>query len=73
MEATITLLQEWRQRIEEALEAFLPKGERSIYEAMHYAVFSGGKRYRPLLLMSAGHYYQVDWRCSFDFSFSSGG
>ena len=59
MEATITLLQEWRQRIEEALEAFLPKGERSIYEAMHYAVFSGGKRYRPLLLMSAGHYYQA--------------
>jgi len=59
MEATITLLQGWRQRIEEALEAFLPKGERSIYEAMHYAVFSGGKRYRPLLLMSAGHYYQA--------------
>lgn len=59
MEATITLLQGWRQRIEEALEAFLPKGERSIYEAMHYAVFSGGKRYRPLLLMSAGHYFQA--------------
>lgn len=59
MEEAVNLLQLWRQKIEAALEAYLPQGEKSIYEAMHYAVFSGGKRYRPLLLLSSGHYFQA--------------
>lgn len=52
-------LQGWKTAIDKALEAYLPREEKSIYEAMHYALFSGGKRYRPLLLFSAGHYFNA--------------
>lgn len=43
-------------RIERALERFLPPAQRApqiVHEAMRYAVFSGGKRFRPLLCLGA--------------------
>ncbi|MGH7197767.1 MAG: polyprenyl synthetase family protein [Candidatus Omnitrophota bacterium] len=44
------------QRIDEALDAYLPKKRElpfSLHEAMRYAVFSGGKRVRPVLALAA--------------------
>jgi geranylgeranyl diphosphate synthase type II len=46
----------WRPRIEAALERCLPGEEqppRRLHSAMRYAVFSGGKRLRPLLALAA--------------------
>lgn len=47
---------DYRKRIDRALEGFLPaKSERprALHEAMLYAVLSGGKRVRPLLALEA--------------------
>lgn len=44
-----------RKLIDEALESYLTppaEGSDSVYQAMRYAVFSGGKRLRPILLIS---------------------
>jgi len=49
-------LEEKRAVVEEALERFLPPGGEapaSLHEAMRYAVFSGGKRLRPILALSS--------------------
>jgi geranylgeranyl diphosphate synthase type II len=46
----------WRPRIEAALERCLPGEQRPpqrLHSAMRYAVFSGGKRLRPLLALAA--------------------
>ena len=43
--------------IEENLRWFLPTREQlphTIHEAMHYSVFAGGKRLRPILVLSSG-------------------
>ncbi|HUN55677.1 MAG TPA: farnesyl diphosphate synthase [Smithella sp.] len=45
-----------RQKIvEEALEHYLPANDipAKIYEAVHYSVFNGGKRIRPILCLAA--------------------
>ena len=45
-----------RQRVEQALEQVLPAKDHhptSLHEAMHYSVFAGGKRIRPILMMAA--------------------
>jgi geranylgeranyl diphosphate synthase type II len=45
-----------RQRIEQALEQVLPAKDHHparLHEAMHYSVFAGGKRIRPILMMAA--------------------
>ncbi|MDH7498155.1 MAG: polyprenyl synthetase family protein [Syntrophomonadaceae bacterium] len=45
-----------QQLVEEHLPAFLPDPETFppvIHQAMHYALFNGGKRLRPLLLLEA--------------------
>ena len=44
----------WRPRIEEALEQLLPAADEPparLHEAMRYALFPGGKRLRPLLVL----------------------
>lgn len=49
-------------RAEHALFRFLPKKEANpayLHEAMHYAVFNGGKRLRPLLVYATGAMLQV--------------
>jgi geranylgeranyl diphosphate synthase type II len=49
-------LEGMRKLVDEALERWLPAGgERPtlIHEAMHYSVFAGGKRLRPILVLAA--------------------
>ena len=44
------------QAIDETLKQVLPRLEsypQNLHEAMHYAVFSGGKRFRPILVRAA--------------------
>ena len=53
-----SLLDEWRVRVEERLAELLPGEDlppRELHAAMRYAVFPGGKRLRPLLVMAAAH------------------
>ncbi len=50
----ITKLQLKKDAVDAALERFLPQEDNRLAEAMRYAVFSGGKRYRPLLALSSG-------------------
>jgi geranylgeranyl diphosphate synthase type II len=40
------------ERINTALERFLPQGDSVLYQAMHYSLFAGGKRVRPLLCLA---------------------
>ncbi len=49
-------LRRWRLLIEQALERALPKAAAAphvVHEGMRYCVFSGGKRFRPLLCLAA--------------------
>lgn len=52
------MMRDWLARVEERLGEILP-GEggqpRELHAAMRYAVFPGGKRLRPLLVMAAAH------------------
>lgn len=48
-------LKEKIAQIDKALDAYLPvrdNAQKVIYEAMRYSVFAGGKRLRPILMMS---------------------
>ncbi len=42
-----------REAIERELERILSQGDSLLYEAMRYSVLGGGKRFRPLLLLSS--------------------
>ncbi|MBU1475479.1 MAG: polyprenyl synthetase family protein [Acidobacteria bacterium] len=53
------LLRDHKQMIEEALERLLSGGSTPLHLAMRSAVLSGGKRYRPLLMIAAGEYFHV--------------
>jgi geranylgeranyl diphosphate synthase type II len=49
-------LSERREAVDAALERFLPSASvanRKLHEAMRYSVFSGGKRLRPILALTA--------------------
>lgn len=52
------MMRDWLARVEQRLGEILP-GEggqpRELHAAMRYAVFPGGKRLRPLLVMAAAH------------------
>jgi geranylgeranyl pyrophosphate synthase len=50
--ATASLV-EMKAEVEACLERLL-EGESRLYQALRYAVLPGGKRFRPLLLLSAG-------------------
>ena len=56
--ATVSLL-EMKEVVEAGLERLLEGGSR-LHEALRYAVLSGGKRFRPLLLLSAGEAFGGD-------------
>jgi geranylgeranyl diphosphate synthase type II len=43
-----------RADVDRALAALLDRGDTTLFRAMRYAVLGGGKRFRPLLLLSAG-------------------
>lgn len=52
-----TLVEQWRQRADAALDRWLPPEETvptTLHRAMRYAVFNGGKRVRPVLSYAAG-------------------
>ncbi len=49
-------LKERKQRIDEALDRYLPGEEKSpaeLFKAMRYSLFAGGKRIRPILCLAA--------------------
>jgi geranylgeranyl diphosphate synthase type II len=48
-----------RRLIEDALEGLLRRGDGLLLRAMRYAVFPGGKRFRPLLVLSSGACFAV--------------
>ncbi len=48
-----------RSDVDRKLAALLGRGRSQLFEAMRYAVLSGGKRYRPLLLLSSGESFGV--------------
>lgn len=47
-------LQAKKEAVDGELRRLLPAGPSALHEAMRYAVLSGGKRFRPLLLLCAG-------------------
>lgn len=49
-----------RDAIEESLNRLLPGEENPLAKAMRYAVFSGGKRFRPLLALSSGECFGLN-------------
>jgi len=46
-----------KKKVDLALEAYLRREDSPVFEAMRYAVLNGGKRFRPLLLLSSGEYF----------------
>jgi len=53
-----TFLADCQQRVETALQRFLPDTDTlptHLHEAMRYSVLDGGKRIRPVLVYAAGH------------------
>ena len=55
--STDILLEQWRARVEAALDAALPAADlapQRLHQAMRYSVLGGGKRLRPLLVYAAG-------------------
>ena len=56
MQALETYLQAQQERVEAALDLYLPAPDApppALSEAMRYSVFAGGKRVRPILLLAA--------------------
>lgn len=57
------LLEKYTRRVNDALETALPAAHvtpRRLHEAMRYAVLSGGKRLRPLLVYATGECLAID-------------
>ncbi|MGD9344802.1 MAG: polyprenyl synthetase family protein, partial [Candidatus Aminicenantes bacterium] len=48
-----------KEAIDRELEGILSRGDSLLSQAMRYAVLGGGKRFRPLLLLSAGEEFGV--------------
>ncbi|MBC8520198.1 MAG: polyprenyl synthetase family protein [Gammaproteobacteria bacterium] len=52
----------WQQRVEGALEQSIPATTTlptQLHKAIHYTVFSGGKRIRPILVYAAGKLFDI--------------
>lgn len=49
-----TRLQQMKAAVEDYMKEILGKEESALFAAMRYAVFSEGKRFRPLLLLASG-------------------
>lgn len=55
-QGTSALLRRWRSLIDQALDRMLAKASEPpaiVHEGMRYCVFSGGKRFRPLLCLAS--------------------
>ena len=67
MTAIDSLFEEAARLTEKALDRLLPKPldtEATIFEAMRYSVLTGGKRLRPLLVLSSSRLFGVADSCS---------
>ena len=56
-------MQSAARQVEDVLERLLPKPDglhRRVHEAMRYAVFAGGKRLRPFLVLSCANLFGVE-------------
>jgi len=49
-----------RRAVDDELERLLGRSDSLLYQAMRYTVLSGGKRFRPVLLLSAGEWYHAE-------------
>lgn len=58
MQVRDRLLQK-KQAVDRELEQLLAEGDSVLFQAMRHAVFSGGKRFRPLLALSSGECFGV--------------
>lgn len=59
-----TILEERKAAIDTALRYFLPDETEypsSIHRALHYSVFAGGKRIRPILALLTAELFSPDW------------
>ena len=52
-------LNQKKKSVERELERVLPQKDSLLFQAMRHAVFSGGKRFRPLLVLSSGECFGV--------------
>ncbi|MGB4705540.1 MAG: polyprenyl synthetase family protein [Candidatus Saccharicenans sp.] len=50
-------LEQKKNRLEKELAAYLSAENSPVFEAMRYSVLSGGKRFRPLLLLASGEQF----------------
>ncbi len=48
-----------REAVDRELERILPQEDIPLFQAMRHAVFSGGKRFRPMLVLSSGECFDV--------------
>ncbi len=64
-------LKEKRSLIDRALERYLEECKRypqTLYQAMHYGVFPGGKRLRPILTLASGELFGGRQKCLLPFA-----
>jgi geranylgeranyl pyrophosphate synthase len=57
-----------KDKIERELTRLLPRGSSRLNQAMRYSVLNGGKRFRPLLLISSGRCFEVESRVLLPFA-----
>lgn len=50
-------LEQTKSRLERALDSYLKPEDSPVLTAMRYSVLSGGKRFRPLLLLASGQHF----------------
>lgn len=48
-----------KEAVDRELERILPREDTLLFQAMRYAVLSGGKRFRPILALSSGECFDV--------------
>lgn len=53
-------IQQKKLAINRDLETILSRGDSLLFQAMRYAVLSGGKRFRPLLMLAAGECFNLN-------------
>jgi geranylgeranyl diphosphate synthase type II len=48
-----------KEAVDRELERILPREDTLLFQAMRHAVLSGGKRFRPILVLSSGECFDV--------------
>ena len=51
-----------KEMVESALHGIFSRGHSLLFESMAHSVLSGGKRFRPLLMISTGDHFDVPWK-----------